>query len=50
MTIAAVFIGLLLVFFLLLTYALMLVVRRADEQEKYWRSHYFGKNTGGKQK
>ena len=50
MTIAAVFIGLLLVFLLFLTYVLMLVIRRAEEQEEYWRSRYFGKTIGGKQK
>ena len=44
MTIAAVFIGLLLVFFLLLTYALMLVSRQAEDQEEYWRRQLFEKN------
>lgn len=50
MTIATVFIGLLLVFLLLLTYALMLISRQAEDQEEYWRSHYFEKSKGGKQK
>ena len=48
MTIAAVFIGLLLVFFLLLTYALMLVSRQAEDREEYWRRQLFEKNGGNR--
>lgn len=46
MNLAAICIGLLLVFLLLLTYALMLVSRHAEDQEKYWRRQLFEKNGG----